>query len=118
MRIDDSGKRAIIHASVPAKLAEGLKALAVAQDRSLSGELRRAVAEHLHRHDDGSEEHVSIPENLRGQHHPRDPMTEPRPRVPLAPDGRPQAPSAGTADQSQRPNAGSVNPHPAAGRLS
>lgn len=52
MSIDDSGKRTIIHASVPEELAQGLKAIAVAQDRSLSAELRRAVAEHIAQHEE------------------------------------------------------------------
>jgi predicted transcriptional regulator len=51
MRIDDSGKKAVIHASVPEELAQGLKAVAEAADRSLSAELRRAVAEHLAQHE-------------------------------------------------------------------
>ena len=56
MDITDGDKRAVIHASVPAELARGLKALAAAEDRSVSAELRRAVAEHIaaHEREDGA----------------------------------------------------------------
>ena len=39
--------RQIVSASVPAALAQQLERLAREQDRSLSGEIRRALIEHL-----------------------------------------------------------------------
>lgn len=47
---------------------------------------------------------MNVPEIMRGKHHPRDPMTEPRPRT-TPPDGSPPAPNAGTADPSRHPAA-------------
>lgn len=52
MSNDDNGKRAVLHASVPESLARELKAVAVSEDRSLSGQLRVAVAEHIARHEE------------------------------------------------------------------
>jgi CopG-like RHH_1 or ribbon-helix-helix domain, RHH_5 len=40
-------KRAVVHAVVPAELLEQFKRVAVAEDRSLSAQLRKAIAEHI-----------------------------------------------------------------------
>ena len=49
MNIDPDSTKVVLHATVPEELARGLKAIAEAEDRSVSAELRRAVAEHLRR---------------------------------------------------------------------
>jgi hypothetical protein len=52
MSIDPDNTKSVLHASVPEAMAAQLKALATAQDRSVSAELRRAVAEHIRQHEE------------------------------------------------------------------
>lgn len=44
---------------------------------------------------------MSVPDIMKGKFHPRDPLTEPRPRMPM-PDGPLPAPTAGTANPPRR----------------